>query len=169
MEKSLWVDDPCFPSLIGVASLNWAYQHDHKQKFIHTSTLISCLSTHTFKYTSRLSVQFFWQKSSHLLHIFNLAWCELNMSYRGTKCFQFSIIIHYNHSLQCVLPIVLDFSNGAFIDFILPSHCLITRGAWLAQLCNDFTLMGFGQACCLGFHPFPVAIHHIKGSRKRYE
>jgi hypothetical protein len=56
--------------------------------------------------------------------------------------------------------IVPNFPDGAFVDFILwPQHPL-------AQLCNDFTLLGFIQVGCLKFHPFLVAIHQIKGFRK---
>ena len=62
-----------------------------------------------------------------------------------------------------------NFPDGTLTDFKLLPQRPLTRRIRLAQLCNDFTLLGFGQASCLKFHPFPVAIHRIKGSRKRYE
>ena len=59
-----------------------------------------------------------------------------------------------------------NFPHGTFIESILPPHRPLARRVRLSQICNDFTLLGFNQAGCLKFHPFPVAIHRIKGSRK---
>ena len=61
------------------------------------------------------------------------------------------------------------FSGGAFTNFILPPQHPLAWCVWLAQLCNDFTSLGFGQVGWLRFHPFPVAIHYIRGPRRRYE
>ena len=72
-------------------------------------------------------------------------------------------------SLQYVLPIVLDFPDGTFTHFILPPQCPLAWHVRFAQLCDNFTSLGFGQTGRLMFHPFPVAIHQITGSRKQYE
>ena len=62
-----------------------------------------------------------------------------------------------------------NFPGGTFIDFILHPQHPLARRIQLAQLCNNFTSLGFSQAGCLKFHLFPVAIHRIRGSGKRYE
>ena len=72
-------------------------------------------------------------------------------------------------SLHYVLPIVLDFLDGTFTVFIIPPQCPLAWRVRFSQLCKDFTLLGFGQVGCLRFHLFPIAIHQIRGSRKRYE
>ena len=51
-------------------------------------------------------------------------------------------------------------------SYSCPSARLLSSFGLLAQLCNDFTLLGFGQAGCPKFHPFPIVIHQIRGSRK---
>ena len=47
----------------------------------------------------------------------------------------------------------------------------LARRIWFAQVCNDFTLLGFGQAGCLKFHSIPIAyftmISHRWASVKR--
>ena len=62
-----------------------------------------------------------------------------------------------------------NFPNGTFTNFILPPQRPLARRHLLAQLCNDFTSLGFSHVGCLKFHPFPVAIPQSRGSRKRYE
>ena len=58
--------------------------------------------------------------------------------------------------LQYVLPIIPDFLDGAFTDFKIPSQRPLARRIQLAQLCNDFTSLGFGQAGALRFIRFPL-------------
>ena len=48
----------------------------------------------------------------------------------------------------------------------LPDSTNVSKG-WILSSIGDFTLLGFGQASCLRFHP--VAIDQIKGPRKHYE
>ena len=60
-------------------------------------------------------------------------------------------------SLQYVLPIISNYPDGTFTIFVLPPHRPLARRVQFAQLCNDFTSLGFGQARCLRFHPFPIA------------
>ena len=66
-------------------------------------------------------------------------------------------------SLQCVLPVVPNFLDGTFTDFILPPQRPLARCVQLAQLCNSFTWLGFGQTGCLRFHLFPIAFVKSEG------
>ena len=52
-------------------------------------------------------------------------------------------------------------------NFVLWPQRPFAQHIRLAQLCNDFTSLGFAQVGCLRFHPLPVAYHQIGGSRKR--
>jgi hypothetical protein len=72
------------------------------------------------------------------------------------------IALATNDSLQYILLIAPNFMDDVFTDFILWPQCPLARRVRLAQLCNDLSSIDFGQACCLMFHPFPVAIHQIK-------
>ena len=108
----------------------------------------------------------------------NRSWMSRTMLYRISKPLKaVALSVSTNVSIEWILSSIggsffnphhlKNFPDGIFTDFILLPRCLLVQRVRRAHFCNDFTSLGFGQAGCLRFHPFPAPIHQIRASRKR--